>query len=82
MATPNESGRKMVKYDKTKSDPICKWRNASVETVMELVSLLPKERMSKHRFRDIMSTCYNGAYFRTPYQLALQLALYYEDDKE
>ncbi len=82
MATPNESGRQMVKYDKTKSDPICKWRNASVETVMELVSLLPKERMSKHRFRDIMSTCYNGAYFRTPYQLALQLSLYYEDDKE
>lgn len=82
MATPNESGRQMVKYDKTKSDPICKWRNASVETVMELVSLLPKERMSKYRFRDIMSTCYNGAYFRTPYQLALQLSLYYEDDYE
>lgn len=82
MATPNESGRQMVKYDKTKSDPICKWRNASVETVMELVSLLPKERMFKHRFRDIMSTCYNGAYFRTPYQLALQLSLYYEDDYE
>lgn len=82
MATPNESGRQMVKYDITKSDPICKWRNASVETVVELVSLLPKERMSKHMFRDRMSTCYNGAYFRTPYQLALQLALYYEDDKE
>ena len=38
MATPNESGRQMVKYDITKSDPICKWRNASVETVVELVS--------------------------------------------
>lgn len=82
MATSNESGRQMVQYDKTKSDPICKWRNASIETVMELVRYLPKERMSKHRFRDTMSSCYNGAYFRTPYQLALQLALYYEDDKE
>ncbi len=82
MTTPNESGRRMVAYAETKSDPICKWRNASIETVMELVKFLPKERMSKHMFRDRMSTCYNGAYFRTPYQLALQLALYYEDDNE
>ena len=82
MATPNESGRQMVKYDKTKSDPICKWRTASIETVMELVSLLPKERMSKQSFRYKMAECYGGAYFRTPYQLALQLSLYYEDDLE
>ncbi len=82
MASINESGRLMVKYPKTKSDPICKWRNASLETVMELVELLPKERMSKTEFRFRASEFYDGAFFRTCYQLALQLALYYEDDNE
>ena len=77
----NISGRRMIKYDATKSDPICKWRIASIETVVELVSVLPKEKMSKERFRSIMKSHYGGSFFRTPYQLALQLALYYEDDK-
>ena len=70
----------MVKYDSTKSDPICKWRTASVSTVVELVSVLPKVRMTKQNFRNQMSSCYGGAFFRTPYQLTLQLGLYYEDD--
>lgn len=78
----NISGRRMIKYDPTKSDPICKWRNASVDTVVELVSLLPKTRLTKERFRNIMESTYGGSFFRTPYQLALQLGLYYEDDKE
>lgn len=78
----NESKRQMVKYALTKSDPICKWRNASIDTVVELVSILPKKRMLKQDFRNAMSNCYGGAFFRTPYQLALQLALYYEDDNE
>ena len=78
----NISGRRMIKYDPTKSDPICKWRTASIDTVVELVSLLPKGRMSKERFRNYMESYYGGAFFRTPYQLALQLSLYYEDDKE
>ena len=82
MASFNESGRLMNKYPKTKSDPICKWRNASIDTVVELVSFLPKQRMSKECFRYRMSSLYDGAFFRTPYQLALQLALYYEDDRE
>ena len=71
-----------VAHKKTKSDPICKWRIASVATVIELVSLLPKTRMSREDFRFHMSPFYKGAYFRTPYQLALQLGLYYEDDVE
>ncbi len=78
----NISGRRMIKYDPTKSDPICKWRTASIDTVVELVSLLPKGRCSKERFRNYMESYYGGAFFRTPYQLALQLGLYYEDDKE
>ncbi len=82
MATKNESGRLMTKYPKTKSDPICKWRNASLDTVVELVGVLPKQRMDKLDFRSNMSGCYDGAFFRTPYQLAFQLALYYEDSNE
>ena len=82
MASFNESGRLMNKYPKTKSDAICNWRNASLDTVVELVSFLPKQRMSKECFRYRMSSLYDGAFFRTPYQLALQLALYYEDDRE
>ena len=81
MVRENESGRLMNKYPKTKSDPLCKWRNASVDTVIELVKILPKKSMSKEDFRFQMSDSYGGAFFRTPYQLALQLALYYEDDK-
>lgn len=80
--TNNPSGRAMVKYPSTKSDPICKWRTASVDTVIELVNTLPKTRLSRDRFRDHMSKFYNGAFFRTPYQLALQLGLYYEDNNE
>ena len=72
----------MNKHPKSKSDPICKWRNASINTVIELVSNLPKQRMSKEDFRLRMASLYDGAFFRTPYQLALQLALYYEDDRE
>lgn len=75
----NISNRRMVKYDATKSDPICKWRTASVETVVELVSMLPKSQMTKEDFRNYMSKCYGGTFFRTPYQLALQMGLYYED---
>lgn len=78
----NPSGRAMVKYPSTKSDPLCKWRTASIDTVIELVSILPKVRLSKDRFRDYMSPFYSGAFFRTPYQLALQLGLYYEDNYE
>lgn len=77
-----EKGRQMIKYAKSKSDPICKWRNASIETVVELVSILPKHRMSKKDFRAAMDNCYGGSFFRTPYQLALQLGLYFEDEYE
>lgn len=63
-------------------DPICKWRNSSVETVMELVSQLPKKTMLNTDFRNIMdSSIYGGAFLKTAYQLASQLGLYYVDDK-
>lgn len=80
MANPNQSGRAMVKYPSSKSDPICKWRNASVATTIELVSWLPKKRMSKESFRDFMRRTREGDFFHTEYQLALQLGLYYEGE--
>ena len=43
--TDNPSGRAMVKYPNTKSDPICKWRAVSVNNLIEIVSWLPKQAM-------------------------------------
>ncbi len=79
--TNNPSGRSMVKYHVTKSDPLCKWRNATPDTVVELVSWLPKDEMTKIQFRQYMHSRCTGDFFHTPYQLAVQLGLYYEDDE-
>ena len=80
--TDNPSGRAMVKYPNTKSDPICKWRAVSVNNLIEIVSWLPKQAMSKESFRDYMSIHYDGDFFHTAYQLACQMALYYEDNEQ
>lgn len=62
-------------------DPICKWRNASVWTTVELVSQLPKVQMSDDEFREIMSrSIYRASFIKTAYQLACQLGLYYVDE--
>lgn len=63
------------------ADPICRWRNATPETVCELVHELPKEKMSSKAFRALMEKSKFGKdFFHTPYQLACQLALYVETD--
>ena len=59
------------------ADIICRWRNPSPETIVELVSWLPKNKMSSKEFREYVETEHEG-FFHTPYQLACQLALYYE----
>lgn len=59
------------------ADVICRWRNPSPKTVVELVSLLPKTPMSSREFRDYVES-ENEDFFHTPYQLACQLGLYYE----
>lgn len=66
------------------ADPICRWRNSTPKTVCEFVSQLPKKKMTSHEFRRIMSSSiYGSDFFHTPYQLACQLGLYYEDtDKD
>lgn len=62
------------------ADPICRWRNSTPKTVCEFVEELPKEEMSSKEFRKRMSESkYGEAFFHTPYQLACQLGLYYED---
>ena len=50
--------------------------------LIEIVSWLPKQAMSKESFRDYMSTHYDGDFFHTAYQLACQMALYYEDNEQ
>jgi len=62
------------------ADPICRWRNPTPKTVCEFVEELPKEEMSSNEFRKRMSNSkYGEEFFHTPYQLACQLGLYYED---
>ena len=63
------------------ADPICRWRNATSETVCEIVNELPKTEMLENEFRDSMAKSKFGSeFFRTPYQFACQLALYFIDD--
>ena len=60
------------------ADIICRWRNGTPKTVMELVNSLPHEVMPISQFRNSMKEKWNGEFFHTPYQLACQLALYCE----
>lgn len=67
-----------------KGDIICRWRNATPETVCELVKYLPHEELSSENFRKRMESTFKnkegkGTFFQTPYQLACQLGLYLED---
>lgn len=59
------------------ADAICRWRNGTPKTVVELVNSLPHERMLVGEFRNIMNSRWEG-FFHTPYQLACQLGLYCE----
>ena len=61
------------------ADPICRWRNPYVNTIIELVKILPHEVMPSDQFRAIVEQRWPG-FFHTPYQLACQVGLYYESD--
>ena len=63
------------------SDPICRWRNPYVSTVLELIRLLPKEELLQSQARAIVNKNSPYDFYRTPYQLACQLGLYHETDK-
>jgi hypothetical protein len=62
------------------ADAICRWRNTYLPTVLELISLLPKEELAQERAREIVihNSPYTTPFYRTPCQLACQLGLYHE----
>lgn len=61
------------------ADIICRWRNGTPKTVVELVNALPHEIMPCEKFREFMEhSIFGNEFFHTPYQLACQLALYCE----
>lgn len=61
------------------ADIICRWRNGTPKTVVELVNAMPHEIMPSEKFREFMEhSIYGNEFFHTPYQLACQLALYCE----
>lgn len=67
------------------ADPICRWRNATVKQVCEFNQLLPKHTISKEQGRSLIeqrSMMWDGSnmFFRTAYQLAVQMAMYFEDE--
>lgn len=63
------------------ADIICRWRNGTPKTVVELVNSMPHVKMTNADFREFMQkTIWAHEFFRTPYQLACQLGLYYESD--
>lgn len=62
------------------ADVICRWRNGTPKTVMELVNSIPHRIVSIDEFRDFMANKWEGDFFRTPYQLACQLGLYCESE--
>ncbi|WP_395765846.1 McrB family protein [Alistipes communis] len=67
------------------ADPICRWRNTSIKQVSEFTQILPHCPMRKDAARAFVEKQWHewdggNDFFRTPYQLAAQLGLYYEDD--
>ena len=61
------------------ADIICRWRNGTPETVVELVNKLPHQKMKVDLFRSKMESLWPN-FFRSPYQLACQLGLYCESE--
>lgn len=62
------------------ADAICRWRNPYIHTVFELIKWLPKYEQSEENARAFIQQSYGGDFFKTPYQLACQLGLYYITD--
>lgn len=61
------------------ADPICRWRNPYVSTIVELVKALPHQKMYSDEFRVMIEERWPG-FLHTPYQLACQVGLYYESE--
>lgn len=68
------------------ADPICRWRNVTIKQVCEFTAILPYFIMKKDAAREYVNNhwkMWDGSqnFFRTAYQLASQLGLYYEDSE-
>ena len=64
-------------------DPIARVQNPFPSNIAEFVRNLPHKEMTNDEFRIYMNNCKWGgnAFFRTYYQLACQVGLYYIDEK-
>lgn len=66
------------------ADPICRWRNSSIKQLIEFNSILPLVTLEKSQARDYVERNWQlfggNNFFTTPYQLAAQMGLYYEDE--
>ena len=47
------------------ADIICRWRNGTPQTVVELVNSMPHKVMPSSDFRNYMTQHWNGDFFRT-----------------
>lgn len=66
------------------ADPICRWRNSSIKQLNEFNILFPRKVINKTEGRKIVEKNWallgGKDFFTTPYQLAAQMGVYYEDD--
>ena len=66
------------------ADPICRWRNSSIRQLNEFNLLFPRKVINKTEGRKIVEKNWallgGKDFFTTPYQLAAQMGVYYEDD--
>lgn len=66
------------------ADPICRWRNSSVKQLLEFNSLFPLKSEQRAQARNIVEGRWKilggKDFFTTPYQLAAQMGVYYEDE--
>lgn len=63
------------------SDPICRVQNPYPKNVVKLINNLPHSEMSNDNFKEFIKKSEYGydSFFKTYYQLACQLGLYYID---
>lgn len=61
------------------ADAICRWRNPYIDTIKELIEILPKVELTKQQARNSVVSK-SPSFYRTPYQLACQVGLYHETD--
>ena len=66
------------------ADLICRWRNSSIKQLNEFNILFPRKVINKTEGRKIVEKNWallgGKDFFTTPYQLAAQMGVYYEDD--